>query len=75
MMSMLTHPVLNRDREEIRVPSPMGDTLLQYLNRRGLRGELRTDRAGDVITLQGEPEMGRVVSYLADWEKQSNPAR
>lgn len=75
MMSMTTHPVLNRDREEIRVPSPLGDTLLQYLSRRGLHGNLRTDGAGDVITLQGEPEMGRVAYYLADWEKQSNPSR
>ncbi len=75
MMSVITHPVLNRDREEIRVPSPLGDPLLQYLNRRGLRGNLRTDPVGDVITLQGEPEMGRVVMAIADWEKQSNPAR
>ena len=75
MMSVVTHPVLNRDREEIRVPSPLGETLLQFLNRRGLRGNLRTDVAGDLITLQGEPEMGRVASYLADWEKQPNPAR
>ena len=75
MMSVVTHPVLNRDREEIRVPSPLGETLLQFLNRRGLRGTLRTDVAGDLITLQGEPEMCRVASYLADWEKQPNAAR
>ena len=75
MMSVLTHPVLNRDREEIRVPSPLGETLLQYLSRRGLRGNIRTDMAGDVITLQGEPEMGRVAMYLSDWEKQPKPAR
>ena len=74
-MMSVTHPVLNRDREEIRVPSPLGETLLQFLNRRGLRGNLRTDVAGDLITLQGEPEMGRVASYLADWEKQPNSAR
>ena len=70
MMSM-THPVLNRDREEIRVPSPLGETLLQFLSRRGLRGSVRSDCAGDVITLQGEPEMGRVSMVLSDWEKQS----
>lgn len=70
-MSYATHPVLNRDREEIRVPSPLGETLLQFLSRRGLRGNLRSDRAGDVITLQGEPEMGRVAMVLSDWEKQS----
>lgn len=69
MMSMHAHPVLNRDREEIRVPSPIGGQLLDYLTRRGLRGSLRTDRAGDVITLAGEPEMGRVASVLSDWEK------
>ena len=74
MMSTVTHPVLNRDREEIRVPSPLGDGLLNFLNRRGLRGNLRSDRAGDVITLHGEPEMGRVASVLADWEKQAGPS-
>jgi hypothetical protein len=73
MMSMHAHPVLNRDREEIRVPSPIGGQLLDYLSRRGLRGNLRTDRAGDVITLVGEPEMGRVASILTDWEKRSEP--
>ena len=71
MSSATTHPVLNRDREEIRVPSPLGETLLQFLSRRGLRGNLRSDRAGDVITLQGEPEMGRVALFLSDWEKRS----
>ena len=65
----VTHPVLNRDREEIRVPSPLGETLLQFLSGRGLRGSIRSDRAGDVITLQGEPEMGRVAMVLSDWEK------
>ena len=34
MMSVFTHPVLNRDREEIRVPSPLGETLLQFLKDR-----------------------------------------
>jgi len=75
MMSVKTHPVLNRDREEIRVPSPLGETLLQYLSGRGLRGQLRSDRVGDVITLQGEPEMGRVAMVLSDWEKQSVTSR
>jgi hypothetical protein len=77
MMSASTHPVLNRDREEIRVPSPLGGGLLDYLTRRGLRGSIRTDRAGDVITLQGEPEMGRVAAVLADWEKKqsADPSR
>ena len=77
MMSANTHPVLNRDREEIRVPAPFGEQLLDYLTRRGLRGSIRTDRAGDVITLQGEPEMGRVVAVLADWEKKqpADPSR
>lgn len=68
-MMSVTHPVLNRDREEIRVPSPLGETLLQFLSGRGLRGNLRSDQAGDVITLQGEPEMGRVAMVLSDWEK------
>lgn len=63
-----THPVLNRDREEIRVPSPHGERLLSFLMRRNLRGTIRSDRMGDVITLQGEPEMGRVASVLADWD-------
>lgn len=72
MMSTVTHPVLNRDREEIRVPSPLGEALLQFLGRRGLRGQLRSDQVGDVITLQGEPEMGRVAMVLSDWEKQSS---
>ena len=66
-MPAATHPVLNRDREEIRIPSPHGEPLLGYLTRRGLRGSVRTDRTGDVITLDGEPEMARVVGALADW--------
>ncbi|MFO0802218.1 MAG: hypothetical protein U0791_03705 [Gemmataceae bacterium] len=70
-MMSVTHPVLNRDREEIRVPSPLGETLLQFLSRRGLRGNLRSDQAGDVITLQGEPEMGRVAMAISDWEKKN----
>ena len=74
MMSSPTHPVLNRDREEIRVPSPLGETLLQFLSRRGLRGNLRSDTMGDVITLQGEPEMGRVKMVLTDWETKQSPA-
>jgi hypothetical protein len=71
-MPATVHPVLNRDREEIRIPSPHGENLLGYLARRGLRGSVRTDRAGDVITLAGEPEMARVVGALADWR---TPAR
>jgi hypothetical protein len=67
-MPAATHPVLNRDREEIRISSPHGGPLLGHLARRGLRGSVRTDRAGDVITLDGEPEMARVVGALADWE-------
>lgn len=70
-MMSVAHPVLNRDREEIRVPSPLGETLLQFLSRRGLRGNLRSDQAGDVITLQGEPEMGRVAMAISDWEKKN----
>lgn len=66
-----THPVLNRDREEIRVPSPLGETLLSYLTSRGLHGKVRTDRAGDLITLDGEPDMGRVSLILADWERRT----
>jgi hypothetical protein len=71
-MMSVTHPVLNRDREEIRVPSPLGETLLQFLSRRGLRGNLRSDQAGDVITLQGEPEMGRVAMAISDWEQKNS---
>jgi hypothetical protein len=66
-MTVPVQPVLNRDREEIRVPSPHGGTLLDYLARRGLRGNVRTDAAGDLITLAGEPDMGRVVGVLRDW--------
>lgn len=76
MMSTTTHfhahAVLNRDRDEVRVPSPLGEPLLAFLARRGLRGNLRTDRAGDVITLDGEPDMGRVRSVLDDWERSGN---
>jgi hypothetical protein len=71
MTSAITHPVLNRDREEIRVPTPLGAPLLEYLQCRGLRGSVRTDRAGDLITLDGEPDMCRVVSVLADWERRT----
>ena len=77
-MSMTTspvHPVLNRDREEIRVPNPFGRDLLAYLTRRGLRADVRTDSAGDLITLVGEPDMSRVKSALTDWEANTNPAR
>jgi hypothetical protein len=63
------HAVLNRDRDEVRVPSPLGQPLLAYLSRRGLRGRLQTDRAGDLITLDGEPDMGRVRAILDDWER------
>lgn len=71
MMSMTNHPVLNRDREEIRVPSPLGEEILSFLARRGIRGSLRTDRVGDVISLLGEPEMNRVATLLSDWERKS----
>lgn len=63
------HAVLNRDRDEVRVPSPLGEPLLAFLTRRGLRGSLRTDRAGDLIVLDGEPDMGRVRMVLNDWER------
>lgn len=69
IMSVHTHPVLNRDREEIRVPSPQGQELLAFLFSKGLRGWLRTDRAGDLICLEGEPDMGRVSAILRDWER------
>jgi hypothetical protein len=69
-MAHHTHPVLNRDRDEIRVPSPQGRELLAFLHRRGLRGGLQSDRAGDLITLENEPDMGRVAAVLAEWEKQ-----
>ncbi|MDB5313731.1 MAG: hypothetical protein JWO38_7933 [Gemmataceae bacterium] len=75
MTSVTMHPVVNRDREEIRIPSPLGPRLLDYLTRRGVRGRVRTDRAGDVIALEGEPEMCRVVALLADWERQTDPTR
>jgi hypothetical protein len=66
---MAPHPVLNRDREEIRVSSPYGPQLLAFLNRRGLRANVRTDAVGDVLTLVGEPDMGRVKMVITDWEK------
>jgi hypothetical protein len=69
-MAQHTHPVLNRDRDEIRVPTPQGGELLAFLHRRGLCGGLKSDRAGDLITLENEPDMGRVAAVLAEWEKQ-----
>jgi len=71
MTTLHPHPVLNRDREEIRVSHPLGDDLLAYLAGRGLRGRVRTDAAGDVIALDGEPDMDRVKMRLADWERQT----
>lgn len=67
------HPILNRDREEIRIPSPFGDDLLAFLKRKGFRGSIRTDIAGDLIALDGEPDMGRVAATLHDWEEKGNP--
>lgn len=67
-MTAAVHPVLNRDREEVRVPAPYGEPLLAYLSGRGLRGSIRSDRGGDVIELAGEPDMGRVRMYLNEWE-------
>lgn len=67
-MAATIRPVVNRDREEIRVPSPFGGPLLNHLSRRGLRGSIRTDRAGDVVTLQGEPDMGRVIAAVNDFK-------
>jgi hypothetical protein len=61
------HPVLNRDREEIQVHSPHGPHLLAFLARRGIRGSVRTEPYADVITLLGEPDMGRVYSLIVDW--------
>ncbi|HJZ55360.1 MAG TPA: hypothetical protein VKE74_10400 [Gemmataceae bacterium] len=72
---MNPHAVLNRDREEIRVPSPHGQPLLAYLARRGVRGSIRTDRAGDLITLDGEPDPARVRVMLDDWERAPEPIR
>lgn len=66
--------VLNRDRDEVRVPTPHGAPLLAYLTQRGLRGSVRTDRAGDLIVLAGEPDMGRVASILADWKRRAAQA-
>ena len=68
-MAATVHPILNRDRDEVRVPSPHGVPLLTYLNRKGLRGSMHSDVAGDVIVLDGEPDMGRVRMYLDDWER------
>ena len=48
-MSATVHPILNRDRDEVRVPSPHGVTLLTYLSRKGLHGSLHSDTAGDVV--------------------------
>lgn len=73
-MAGTVHPVLNRDRDEVRVPSPHGPLLLAYLGRKGLQGALHTDTAGDVILLDGEPDMGRVRMYLDDWERNSTSA-
>ena len=67
-MAATCHPILNRDREEIRVPSPFGGRLLDHLARKGLRGAMRTDAAGDVVTLLGEPDMSRVVASIADFK-------
>lgn len=61
------HPVLNRDREEIQVRSPHGPQLLAFLNRRGIRGTVRTEPYADVVSLLGEPDMGRVYSAIVDW--------
>jgi hypothetical protein len=71
--SQSVHAVLNRDRDEVRVPSPYGQPLLAYLNRRGFRGNVRTDRVGDVITLDGEPDTGRVRAILNEWEERHDP--
>ena len=73
-MTATVHPVLNRDRDEVRVPTPHGQPLLAYLGRKGYRGVLRTDPAGDVIVLDGEPDMGRVRMYLNDWEQAATSA-
>lgn len=73
-MSASVHPVLNRDRDEVRVPAPYGVPLLNYLGRKGLHGHIHTDTAGDVIVLDGEPDMGRVRMYLDDWERGATSA-
>ena len=70
-MAAKTQPVVNRDREEIRVPSPFGGRLLDHLSRKGLRGAVRTDTAGDVVTLIGEPDMGRVLASIADFKMEA----
>jgi len=72
--SVHVHPILNRDRDEVRVPAPYGAPLLNYLGRKGLHGHIHTDTAGDVIVLDGEPDMGRVRMYLDDWERASTSA-
>ncbi len=69
MTSVHPHPALNRDREEVRIPAPFGAELLDFLTHRGLRGTVKSDPFGDVITLEGEPDMGRVSMVLGDWEK------
>jgi hypothetical protein len=75
MSATLTHihPILNRDREEIRVPNPFGPELEAYLSRRGVHANVRTDAAGDLLVLVGEPDMSRVKSLLTDWEAKTNP--
>jgi hypothetical protein len=73
-MTTTIRPVVNRDREEIRVPSPFGGPLLSHLSRRGLRGSIRTDRAGDVVTLLGEPDMGRVIAVVNEFKIDLEPA-
>jgi hypothetical protein len=65
---------VNRDREEIRVPSPFGGRLLDHLSRKGLRGAIRTDAAGDVVTLLGEPDMSRVIASIADFKMEPEGA-
>jgi hypothetical protein len=72
--SQPVHAVLNWEREEVRVPAPLGETLLTYLVRHGLHGHIHTDTAGDVITLDGEPDMGRVRRTLDEWEHGTDPS-
>lgn len=67
------HAVLNWEREEVRVPSPHGQSLVAYLARQGFRGDVRTDCAGDLIALDGEPDMGRVRRALDNWERETDP--
>ena len=68
-MTATVHPILNRDRDEVRVPTPFGEPLMAYLSRRSLRGAIHSDRAGDVIVLDGEHDMGRVRMCLDEWER------